>query len=125
MPSAASAEEVANQRNGPAGIGQLPPHQHHQREAEHEKQKRGNRVLDADHLVIDREHVLAPERKFLVRMIVRQVMAMTVRDAAMGGHVIQLELLGGFGSSAFRWDCMQKHKRARGAGAAIRCGGSA
>ena len=48
------------------GIGQLPPHEHHQREAEQEEEKAGDRVLDADHLVVEREDVLPPEPEVLV-----------------------------------------------------------
>ena len=56
------------ERDRPAGIGQLPPHDHHQREAEEQEQQAGNRVLNADHLVIDREHVFPPEAELLVML---------------------------------------------------------
>ena len=49
-----------------AGIGELPAHQHHQREAEEQEQQARDRVLDADYLVVDREDVLAPEAQLLV-----------------------------------------------------------
>ena len=60
------AEPVADHRNRMAGIGQLKPHQHHQAEAEQQKQEAGDRVLHADHLVVQGEHVLAPEAQLLV-----------------------------------------------------------
>ena len=67
------AEPLADQRNRPARIGQLPPHQHHQGEAEQQEQQAGDGVLDADHLVIEREHVLPPEPELLVLCVVRVV----------------------------------------------------
>ena len=64
------AEQAADQRNRRARIGQLLPHQHHQREAEEQEQQAGDRVLDADDLVIDREDVLPPEAELFVRMVI-------------------------------------------------------
>ena len=61
-----NAEPVADERNRPARICQLKPHDHHQREAKQEKQEAGNRVLEPDHFVIEREHVLSPESQLLV-----------------------------------------------------------
>ena len=54
---------------GLARVGQLPAHQHHQREAEEQKYQRRHHVLDADDLVVGREDELPPERKFLVMVL--------------------------------------------------------
>ena len=66
-------EEVADQRQRGARVGQVPAHQHHQREAEEQEQHAGDGVLDADHLVIGREDVLPPEAELLVMDLVRDV----------------------------------------------------
>ncbi len=55
------AEDPAEQRQRGARVGELPAHEHHQRKAEEEKQQAGDRVLDADDLVVGGEDVLAPE----------------------------------------------------------------
>ena len=61
------------QRQRGARVGELPAHQHHQREAEEEEQQAGDGVLDADDLVVGREDVLAPEAELLVMGFVRDV----------------------------------------------------
>ena len=76
---------------GPARIGQLPPHQHHQREAEQQEQQAGDRVLDADDLVILREDVLPPEPELFMRVIVR--MPVRVAVPLEGRHLVQRRLL--------------------------------
>jgi len=65
------AEPAADDRNRMERIRQLKPHQHHQAETEQQKQQPGDGVLDTDHLVVHREHVLAPEAQLLVGVIVR------------------------------------------------------
>ena len=55
------AEEAAEHRQRGARVGELPAHQHHQREAEEEEQQGGDGVLDADDLVVGGEDVLPPE----------------------------------------------------------------
>ena len=58
-------EQVADERNRRARIGQLPPHDHHQAEAEEQEEQGGDRVLDPDHLVVDGEDVLPPETQLV------------------------------------------------------------
>ena len=70
------------QRQRGLGIGQLPAHQHHQREAEEQEQQAGDGVLDADDLVVGGEDVLAPEAEFFVMDVVRGV-----RLVCVDGHV--------------------------------------
>ena len=65
------AEEAADDRQRRAGVGELKAHQHHQREAEEQEQQAGDRVLDPDRLVVDREDVLAPEAELRVMRVVR------------------------------------------------------
>ena len=67
------AEDAAEQRQRRARIGELPPHEHHQRKAEEEEQQAGDGVLDADDLVVDGEDVLTPEAERLVMGFVRDV----------------------------------------------------
>ena len=67
------AEELADERQRGARVGELPAHQHHQREAEEQEQQAGDGVLDADDLVVGREDVLAPEAELLVMGVVRDV----------------------------------------------------
>ena len=81
-------EPHADQRNRPARIGQLPPHQHHQREAEEQEEQRGDRVLDADDLVIEREHVLAPEPELVVVMPVAVRVSVRVLAARMNAGFV-------------------------------------
>ncbi len=61
-----SPEHVADHRQRLARIRQLPAHQHHQTKAEEQEDQPADPVLDADHLVIGRDDVLPPERKFVV-----------------------------------------------------------
>ena len=63
-------EQVADERDGPARIGQLPPHQHHQAEAEQQEEEAGYRVLNPDDFVILREDVFAPEPELFMRVLV-------------------------------------------------------
>ena len=77
------------QRNRPARIGQLPPHEHHQGEAEQQEQQAGDGVLDADDLVVLRENVLLPEPEFVVSVIVRMLVRMPMGCRAEGRHVVQ------------------------------------
>ena len=67
------AEPAADDRNRVARIGQLKPHQHHQAEAEEEKQEAGDGVLNADDLVVHGKHVLAPEAQLFVMSVVVRV----------------------------------------------------
>jgi hypothetical protein len=67
------AEQPAEQRQRAARIGELVAHQHHQRKAKEQEQQAGDRVLDADHLVVGREDVLAPEAELFVMDFVRDV----------------------------------------------------
>ena len=67
------AEELAEQRQRGARVGELPAHEHHQRKAEEEEQEAGDGVLDADDLVIGGKDVLAPEAELLVMGFVRGV----------------------------------------------------
>ena len=76
--------QTADERNRAARIGQLITHQHHQAETEEEEQEAGDGVLDADHLVIDREDVLPPEAELLVRLVV----SMSMSDVPNGRCVV-------------------------------------
>jgi hypothetical protein len=67
------AEQRPEQRQRAARVGELPAHQHHQREAEEQEQQAGDRVLDADDLVVGREDVRAPEAQLFVMGFVRDV----------------------------------------------------
>ena len=67
------AEQVADERQRDARVGELPAHQHHQRKAEEQEQEPGDAVLDANDLVVSGENVLAPEAEFLVMSFVRAV----------------------------------------------------
>ena len=69
----ASPKSAPMQRQRRARVGELPAHQHHQREAEEQEQQAGDGVLDADDLVVDGEDVLAPEAELLVMGFVRAV----------------------------------------------------
>ncbi len=68
-----------------ARIGQLPAHQHHERKTEEKKDQSADPVLDPDHLVIGRDDVLSPERKFVVivpGIVMRVVFGVRVRSEA-------------------------------------------
>ena len=69
----ASPRSLPSSGSGCARVGELPAHQHHQREAEEQEQQAGDGVLDADHLVVDGEDVLPPEPELLVVGVVRDV----------------------------------------------------
>ena len=73
------AEQPADERNRPARVGQLPPHQHHQAEAEEQEEEAGDRVLNADDFVIVREDVFPPEPELLMRVIVRMPVPVAMR----------------------------------------------
>ena len=64
---------------GRARIGELPPHQHHQAEAEEQEEEGGYRVLNADDFVILREDVFPPEPELLMRVIVRMPVRVAMR----------------------------------------------
>ena len=78
-------EPLADQRNRLARIGELPPHDHHQREAEEQEQQPGHGVLDADDFVVDRKDVLPPEPELLVMLV---SVGVTGLSAPGGGHVV-------------------------------------
>jgi hypothetical protein len=80
------AEIGTDNRNGLAGIRQLPPHQRHQAETEEEKEEAGDAVLDADHLMVLGEDVLLPEPE-LVFVLVRHVSRM--RPVRADRHLVQ------------------------------------
>ena len=61
------------------------------REAEQQEQQSGDRVLDADDLVVLREDVLLPEPQLVMRMIVR--VRVPVRRVFRGRHLVQRRLL--------------------------------
>ena len=91
------AERVADQRQRLARIGQLPAHQHHERETEEEENQAGDAVLDPDHLVVGRDDVLSPERKFVVIVpgivMMRIVFGVRMRSEARGCvHMRNLKL---------------------------------
>src|SRR5438067_7547820 len=71
-------EELPNHWQCLAGIGQLPPHQHHQGKPEEEEDQPGESILDADHLVIGGENIFSPppELVMLVFSAVRAWMRM-------------------------------------------------
>jgi hypothetical protein len=60
------------------GIGKLPAHDHHEREAEEQKAQRGQTVLNSDHLVIDGENVLSPEPKLMMAVPLIMIMVAVV-----------------------------------------------
>jgi hypothetical protein len=64
-------QQPADKRNGHAGLGDLPAHGRHQQEAHKQEAQPGDRVLDADGLVVHREHVGAPEPRILMGMMRR------------------------------------------------------
>jgi hypothetical protein len=83
------AEQRADHRNRRARVGELIPHEHHQRETEEKKEQAGDRVLNSDDLVIQREDVLPPEAKFLMCMFMGMLVSVPVRRRAEGRHVVQ------------------------------------
>ncbi len=110
----AAPKQPADERNGPARIGELPPHQHHQAEAEEQEKEAGYRVLDPDDFVILREDVFAPEPELFMRMFVR--MLVRVAMPFDGRHLVHADSL------PFRnpglslvagCDCMQKAQAAQ------------
>ena len=46
------AEQVADERQRHARVGEVPPHDHHQRKAKQQEQQPGHGILDPDDLVI-------------------------------------------------------------------------
>ena len=100
---------------GRPGIGQLPPHDHHQGEAEEQEQEAGDGVLDADHLVIDREDVFPPEPELLV---MRLVVSMSMSDAQRSLRCPFLSLAGRPRSFVSSGEIVcRRHKRAQVTGA--------
>jgi hypothetical protein len=67
------AEQPAQERQRAARVGQLIAQEHDEREAEEQEQQTRDGVLDADHLVVHREDVGAPEAERLVMGVVRDV----------------------------------------------------
>ncbi len=63
-------EQAPEERQRASRVRQLPPHQHHQAEAEEQEQQPGDRVLDPDRLVVEREDVLPEESLRLVVSLV-------------------------------------------------------
>ena len=55
-----------DERHRRAWVGQLPPHDHHETEAEQEEEQPGHGVLDADDLVVHGEDVGSQEPRVLV-----------------------------------------------------------
>src|SRR5438876_12374701 len=51
-----------------ARIGQLPPHQHHQRKTEEQKKQPGESVLDADDFVVGGKNILPPPPELVMFM---------------------------------------------------------
>jgi hypothetical protein len=68
-----------------AGKGELPAHEHHEREAEEHEDEPGDQVLDADDLVVRGEDVAADEAELV--MLVRMVVVRIVRGAVGRGSV--------------------------------------
>ena len=54
-------KSMPDQRQRLTGISQLPPHQHHQRKTEEQKDQATDAVLDSDDLVVGREDIFAPK----------------------------------------------------------------
>jgi hypothetical protein len=88
-------EPVADERNRRAWIGQLIPHEHHEREAKKQKQQARNRILDADYFVILRKDVLSPESQ-LHMLFMGMAMRMFMRWRTCGRHLFQRRLLPGY-----------------------------
>ena len=65
-------KEAPDERDGGAGIGELPAHEHHEDEAGHEEHEGGEQILQADHLMVHREHI-GPKETRLVTARVRRV----------------------------------------------------
>jgi hypothetical protein len=62
-------EELADERDGLAGMGDLPAHQQHEAEAEEHEEQRRDAVLHADHLVVGGKDIFPPEpRLFVMRL---------------------------------------------------------
>ena len=78
------AQQVANDRDWSAWEGELPAHQHHQREAEQQEQHCCNGVLNADDFVVLRKNVSLQKAKFVL-----VVSVFSVRDVLRGRHVLQ------------------------------------
>src|SRR6266513_3014346 len=59
-------QPLPNYRQGLAGVGQLPTHDHHQAKAEEEKNETAKSVLDTDDFVVGRENVLTPPTELVM-----------------------------------------------------------
>ncbi len=81
------AEPAANHRDGLTRVGKLPPHHRHQQKTEQQEHQAGDRVLDADDLVVDRKDVFPEKARFSVSVFVcRAVRCCRVTNCR---HVIQ------------------------------------
>ena len=83
------AEDLPERRQRGAWIGELPAHQHHQREAKQEEQQACDGVLDPDDLVVGGEDVRTPEAERLVMGLVRAV-RFVCGDSAVVTHAAVL-----------------------------------
>jgi hypothetical protein len=80
------AKCVPDDWQGLARIRQLPAHQHHERKPKEKENQPGDPVLNPNNLVIGRDDVLPPERKFVVVVpgivMMRIVFGVRVRSEA-------------------------------------------
>src|SRR6185295_4030475 len=65
----------------------LETHHHHQGEPEQQEQQPGDRVLDADDLVVHREHPLAQETQLFVMSVVVLMRMLVPVSRACGGRI--------------------------------------
>ena len=72
-------EKFANHRQRLAWIGQLPPHQHHQGEAEEQKDQPAKPVLDPDDFVVGGENIFSPPPELVMLMASLVLMRMGMR----------------------------------------------
>ena len=111
-PDASDAVSGPDQRNRPPGYASCQRITIISEETEQEKQKPVI-VYGSRSLVIDREHVLAPEPQFLVRMIVH-VPAQDRARRCHGRHFVQRRTPWRLWiCPAFPWIVCRRHKRRR------------
>ena len=79
-------KQSTHHRDRLTGIGDLPAHRHHQQEPEQQEHQRRETVLDADDLVIRREHI-TPEKSDVVMVIVMIVVRGVLGRFCSGLHV--------------------------------------
>ncbi len=73
-------QQLTDDRNFLARIGELPAHEHDQAEAEEQEDQRRHHILNTDDFVVSRKYVLTPKTKIMAVMtMVIMVMMVIVR----------------------------------------------